>query len=247
MSGEAEESYVEKGDSPTLGGQTAKELYEQANATLVQFAKNYQSTTTTRVDMIMIGYGTVLTQNMVVVAHERDGHVHTVVTGDPDLVADLAQEAWYADGVLYQITRKGEKVKVAMSMQDYLDKFYNVQEGERTLMNVPESWFSEMGFINTNEGAYIRMVMRGEEMLAALERIGKTEAAGVNIDKVYYDVHFDRNGNLTHVETSYTMYFEDQPNLSAEAKSTTVYNRLGNAEPITAPADADSFAQGYLK
>jgi hypothetical protein len=114
-------------------------------------------------------------------------------------------------------------------------------------MNVPESWFADMGFTRTEGGAYIRMVMKGEEMLAALKRIGKSEVDGVVIDKVYYDVYFDASGNLTHVETTYTMYFPAQPGLSAETKSTTVYTKLGNADPITAPANASEFQQGYLK
>lgn len=234
-----EQSYAEKGDTPTINGQTASELYTQAMDKLDLCAHNYQSTAV--IDMLMTYNGQTAKKSMTFLSHECDGNVHTNVWGDRDLTGGLASEAWYVDGWLYQI-RDGQKIKVEMSMQDYLDKYYNAQEGEERLMNIPESWLEDVGFFSTEKGGYIRVVLKGEEMLEALNRVGL--GASGEISNVTYDIHFNHDGELTHVQTAYDMTIEG---IYCDVTSTTTYDYLGNAPQVEAPADADSFQLGYIK
>ena len=236
-----ENSYAEKGDTPTINGKNPNQLYAEAAAKLTQNAHNYESTAT--VLMYMTYGGETRPFTMTMISHEENGNVHTKLSGDEMLIGAMANEAWYVDGWLYQI-RDGKKIKVEMSMQDYLDKFYGAEEGEQTLMNIPESWLSNVGFFATENGGYFRVILRGQEMLDALDRVG-IGSDGTTIDYVTYDVHFNSQGELTHIETSYEV--EIQGGIHCDVTGTTVYKNVGCASPIAPPADADEFQIGILK
>ena len=236
-----EYSYAEKGDTPTINGKNPSQLYAEAAAKLTQFSHNYESTAS--VLMYMTYGGETRPFTMTVLSQESNGNVHTKISGDEMLVGDMASEAWYVDGWLYQV-RGTQKIKVEMSMQDYLDKYYGAEEGEKTLMNIPESWLSDVGFFATENGGYFRVILCGQEMLDALDRVG-IGSDGAAIDYVTYDVHFNSQGELTHVETSYKV--EMPGGIHCDVTGTTVYENIGCASPIYAPADADEFQIGILK
>ena len=234
-------SYAEKGDTPTINGKTPSQLYAEAAAKLTQFSHNYESNAHVSMDMT---YGDEThTFTMTMISRESNGNVYSKLYGDEMLTGGMASEAWYVDGWLYQV-RDGKKIKVEMSLQDYMDKFYAAEEDERTLMDIPESWLSDVGFFATENGGYFRVILCGQEMLDALDRVG-IGSDGTTIDYVTYDVYFNAKGELTHVETSYEV--DIQGTIHCDVTGTTVYTNVGCANPIAPPADADAYQVGILK
>ncbi|MBQ2999247.1 MAG: hypothetical protein IJD64_02175 [Clostridia bacterium] len=230
----------EKKDDPpkgleTLNGKTPKELYNEALATLASYT-NYQMTTTQLITMSAQGQSQDINQ---IVITKMDGNESYVkMTNDMDSSANM--ETWYVDEWLYTIS-KGTSAKANITWEEMQEKFMPEGAGsDSALMNIPESWYKDIRFMEDGENYYLEFIVSGEEYCEYMQSTALGDQLQ-GVDDVSYKVYFDKDGNLGEIVTEFDYVVkEGSLTIQCHAVSTSYISNVGNVS-IEAPENADSF------
>ena len=232
---EQKDDSEKKDDTPkgleTLNGKTPKELYNEALATLASYT-NYQMTTTQLITMSAQGQSQDINQTVITKADGNESYVK--MTNDMD--SSVNMESWYVDDWMYVIGN-GARKKANITWEEMQEKFMPEGAGsDSALMNIPESWYKDIRFMEDGENYYLEFIVSGEEYCKYM----KSTALGTQlqgVDDVSYKVYFDKNGNLGEIVTEFDYVVQG---INCHAVSTSYISNVGNVS-IEAPENTDSF------
>ncbi len=215
----------------TLNGKTPDELYEISQTKLKEATSFYVKSTQ---DIVMYATNGEQTQTFTItqlVESKVDGDNSYVKTSN-NMDDSLNMEAWYVDGVVYGNTA-GQKIKVNITKQEYMEQYMGTDPSESTLLDIPESWFENVKFENEDGVWALNFIVSGEKYTEYYENIGL--AGEINGD-ITYKIIFDEDGNMQKITTSFDMTISG---VSAHCDSVSIVT-IGDVE-VTPPADADSY------
>ena len=219
----------ENGNLKTLGGKLPKELYKDAFE-LLNSATNFTMTAKQLISMEIEGEKIEVTQT---VFQKADGdNAYFKSSG----VEGAEMEGWYVDGVVYT-QKNGEKIKAELSKEDYYKNFLGNDANEDKVFDIPESWFVDITIKPDGDEYYIAFTVSGAEYSELFKKTDLNASLAENVD---YKVYFDKDGKILRMETDFSMEVEG---VVANTHSESIFENVGTTE-VTAPADADSYAQG---
>ena len=218
----------ENGNLKTLGGKTPEQLYADAS-TLLKNATNF---TLTAVQDIRIDMDGEIIEVKQTVVQEVDGdNSHYKTSSDME---GTESEGWYVDGVIYA-EMSGVKAKATISKKDYYEKFLGSSEEENKILDIPESWFSDIVIKQEGEEYYIQFSVSGEEYSKLLNKADLEATIKGNVD---YKVYFSKDGKILRMESDFAM---DVMGATATTHTESIFTEVGTTKKVTAPADGDSY------
>ena len=217
----------ENGDLKTLGGKTPEQLYADAYE-LLSKATNFTMTSKQNISMVIDGEPIDVVQN---VFQKIDGDNSYFKTSG---VEGAEMEGWYVDGVVYA-QHAGEKVKATVSKEDYYKNFLGSDANETKIFNIPESWFVDIAIKQEGEEYYILFSVSGDEYSELIQNANFNASVAENVD---YKVYFTKDGKILRMVTDFSINVDG---VVATTHAESIFENVGTTEPITAPADADSY------
>ena len=218
-----------------LAGKTPEELYAETVAKLASYTL-YKAQTTQEIVMSVQGQSFTMIQEVTSVVDGQNSYFRSYAENIDG--SAIVNEGYYVDGVLYNATNK---LKVELPYEDYVRDYLGGAEGESLLLNIPESWFSDIRFVE-NEGLYsLVFTIAGDKYEEFFSKTGLVETA-TEISDVIYTVNFDKDAELVDIVTEFSM------NISGVDATVTSTSKiiLEDIPSITPPADADSYREGVL-
>ena len=214
--------------SETLNGKTPEELYEFSQEKLKQ-ATSYSVQTTQVIEMTYGGES--YTMNQTVESKVNGDNSYSKSNNDMDSMASF--ESWYVDGICYT-KMYGYKFKTAISKDEYMEEYMEVDPSESTLLDIPESWFENVKFEKVGNDNVLKFVVSGDKYTELFGNLGLGSITIVgNVD---YSIYFDDAGNLNKLVSIFDMMVEG---VSAHCESVSIIT-IG-AVTITPPPDASSY------
>lgn len=229
-----------EGEIVKLNGQTPEELYAASQEVLKNYER-YQAVTEQVITMSIDGYGDL--EMLQTVTSVVDGlNTYSKVYSNNAMTGEISYETWYVDGMIYSNTADG-KVRAELDYDTFVTNYLGGDPSEGMLLNIPESWFIDIVFTQKedSENYFLCFTVSGDKYE---EYFGNVGMEGVEeISDVLYSVEFDADSNLLGVTTEFSMV------VSGYAATCTSYSTIvtDGVEPVTAPADADSYVLGYIQ
>ena len=217
----------------TLAGQTPEQLYQSVKDKLAD-AKSYVVDST---QVIVMTQGEEnMTMNQTVINKVDGDNNYIKMYNDMTTAANM--EIWYVDGIIYTSTASG-KIKAPVDKEDFMQNYMDKDPSESTLLDIPESWFEGISFEKETDEWVLKLTISEEKYEMYFSNIG----LGADIiGDVQYNVYFDEEGNLQKI-TTVVDYTVEGIHCHCDTLSLVSYENI----EITAPADADSYADGYLQ
>ena len=217
----------------TLAGQTPEQLYQSVKDQLAE-AKSY--VVDTRQVLVMTSGEETYTVNQSVISKVNGDSNYVKTYNDMTTAANI--EVWYVDGIIYSNTAAG-KIKAPVDKEVFMQNYMDKDPSESTLLDIPESWFEGMNFEKETDHWVLKMTISEEKYEMYFSNVGiGTDIMG----NVQYNVHFDEEGNLEKITTVFDYSIQG---ITCHADSVSIVS-YENVE-ITAPEDADSYADGYIR
>lgn len=261
------EDTTAKGDDSTkddkvveqLNGMTPYEVYTEFSEKLVQLSSNCTIIATSNVDSVIAvsGQSFISTTDIEIVGKTCGDNSYSKTTTTTSISGTgsttTVMETWYVDGVLYMINDMGDgnvqKLKMTITKEQASTVVYgDKEEGEGTIIDIPESWFNDVSFEKQKDGNYIMNIdMSGSRMAQAIQRLGITTGE-LEISDIHYAFKVDKDGMIISSTGDYTMSLggeEGGANYSASAVGAmeTKYSDFGTTKDIEVPEDADSYVE----
>ena len=218
-----------------LAGKTPEELYAETLEKLASYTL-FKSETTQDIALSIEGQTFEMVQTVTSVLDGKNSYFRSYAKNIDG--SEIVNEGYYVDGMLYNATNK---LVVELPYEDYVRDYLGGEEGESLLLNIPESWFSDIRFVE-KDGLYsLVFTISGDKYEEFFTKSGLTETAD-EISDVTYSVNFDKDGELVDIVTEFSMNV-----MGADA---TVYSKseiiLEGVAKVEKPADADSYREGVL-
>ena len=242
-----------------LNGMTPYEVYTEFSEKLVQLSSNCTIVATSNVDSVIAvsGQSFISTTDIEIVGKTCGDNSYSKTTTTTSISGTgsttTVMETWYVDGVLYMINDMGDgnvqKLKMTITKEQASTVVYgDKEEGEGTIIDIPESWFNDVSFEKQKDGNYIMNIdMSGSRMAQAIQRLGITTGE-LEISDIHYAFKVDKDGMIISSTGDYTMSLggeEGGANYSASAVGAmeTKYSDFGTTKDIEVPEDADSYVE----
>ena len=242
-----------------LNGMTPYEVYTEFSEKLVQLSSNCTIIATSNVDSVIAvsGQSFISTTDIEIVGKTCGDNSYSKTTTTTSISGTgsttTVMETWYVDGVLYMINDMGDgnvqKLKMTITKEQASTVVYgDKEEGEGTIIDIPESWFNDVSFEKQKDGNYIMNIdMSGSRMAQAIQRLGITTGE-LEISDIHYAFKVDKDGMIISSTGDYTMSLggeEGGANYSASAVGAmeTKYSDFGTTKDIEVPEDADSYVE----
>ena len=207
----------------TLGGKTPKELYDVLKANLSN-ATDYSITS----NQIISADGFEMNQTIIMKLDGDNGYVEII--DESDSGANVL--VWYVDGMLYA-NYSGQKVKCAYDKEKYMETYMGSNPSESTLLDIPDSFFSDTEFEKEGECWVVKFVLVADKYNQLLDLFN---VEGTVVGNVTYKLHFNTDGSINKLTTAFDMNVDG---VMAHCDEVS-YIALDNVT-ITAPQDADSY------
>ena len=242
-----------------LNGMTPYEVYSEFSEKLVQLSSNCTIIATSDVNSVInvSGQAFVSTTNIEMIGKTCGDNSYSKTTTLTSISGagstTTVMETWYVDGVLYMINDQGDgnvqKLKMTITKEQANTVVYgDKEEGEGTIIDIPESWFNDVSFEKQKDGNYIMNIdMSGSRMAQAIQRLGITTGE-LEISDIHYAFKVDKEGMILSSTGDYTMSLggeEGGANYSASAVGAmeTKYSDFGTTKDIEVPEGADSYVE----
>lgn len=165
--------------------------------------------------------------------------------------ATSEMELWYVDGMFY-FAYAGAKVKAEApkeKVENFVSRLREIMlddEGanENHIMGLPESWFKDVMFEQTDNGNYlIKLDMSGEKIGEAITRLGLMSASGSTVTDIKLTYTVDKEGTLISIDQTFGMEMSQEGLFSSVCRFSSIvtYTDVGTTKKTTAPEDADSY------
>lgn len=253
-----EELNAAKETLETLNGKTPEDLYEESRNALA-LAGSYevisQSDIVIKMEYLGQNMDMVMKQNTVSRVNGDDNYSKSTATtemlsgeefdSDEGSAETEVMEVWYVDGICYGDIF-GQKVKVALDKEEFLEKYMGKDPKETTLMDIPESWFKDIGFKKETNGYSLNLTVSGEEYTKYFATAFEDFPMEVNIEgDVEYKLFFNSDGELTKATADFSFGCEIM-GVTATATCTSVNTVSVKDIAVTAPENADEFVETEL-
>ena len=245
-----------EGNIETLAGKTPEELYN-ASVEALSNATSYEviGENEIEMDMSVEGASIFVVMNQSTHSKVNGDDVHTKVTSTTDMIqngqttslGDVApMETWYIGGVCYT-DMQGVKVKSTVDKETFMQEYMGKDPQESTLMDIPESWFKDINFEESEEGGYVlNMVVSGEEFTQYMGNIFEdTEYNFQIVGDVNYKIYFDSEGNLTKITADFDMSYSIS-GVDGTATCHSVSKVSIKEVEVEGPANPDEFQEVEL-
>ena len=219
----------------TLADKTPEELYELAMEKL-EDTDEFSITSTQLITINYEGQSLDMTQTMIQKFNGDDGYVKTMSDNT------LNYETWYVDGVSY-VNMEGYKIKCALSKEDYMEQYMEADPQESTLLDIPESWFTDIKFTKSGSDWVLKFDVDADQLNNLLGNIGMEY--GTIDDDVIYRVFFDDEGNMKKVTMEFDMTIEMYGETYTAHCTTDSIVVIENVT-IELPDDAHLYEEVYL-
>ncbi len=211
------------GKIETLAGKTPEELYEVSKTKLAE-ATSYSVSTTQVITMEGI------TMNQTAISKVDGDNSYVEMTNDTTPITNM--KVWYVDGMMYMDTYSG-KSKCEYSKEQYMEEYMGADPSESTLLDIPESWFTDVKFEKEGESWVLNFVISAAKYNELLDNLSLN---GTISGDVVYKLYFDNNGNMTKLTTAFDMVVSGFTAHCDQVSYITV-----ESVNVTVPADADSY------
>jgi len=117
-------------------------------------------------------------------------------------------------------------------------------KNEEKILNMPESWFKDVGFTENEDGTYsIRVLLEGDRVEEVIGRLGIADMAalGMELSDLCYDIVLDAEGNFVKIVYTFrlTMDVEGEA-MVIDSESIITYTGIGSTT-VTLPDGCDGY------
>ena len=229
---------------PTLNGQTPYEAYESVREQVDGMLTNCQENNTTNQYLSYMGQ-TALMQTVESVSKINGNDLESITTTVSYLDSTTSvTKSYYKDGWLYG-NENGTTFKAQLTMEQMYAIVYGTDAAnEEKILNMPESWFKDVGFTQNEDGTYsIRVLLEGDRVEEVIGRLGIADMAamGMELSDLCYDIVLDAEGNFLKIVYTFrlTMDLEGEA-MVIESESTITYTGIGSTT-VTVPDGCDGY------
>lgn len=237
----------------TLAGKTPEELYNAAAEELADLT-NFTATSSQVITMNIQGLDMEIIQTVVTKAtafmNQSVSISNVTKMSYGGEVMEEPGESYaviVADGLLYT-NKDGKKIKAPVTEDTIMNYMPEGSSANGSIAMFPPSFFEGTKFKPNDDGTYtVAVTMNAQKYTEYFGDVAANLGGTADIKKVVHNINFDKDGNLIDVVTDlYYSVTVQGVTVDAVAVSTTVITDIGTTAVITAPADADSYVEGYL-
>lgn len=241
---EGDDENGDEGGLPSLNGKTPYEAYESVRNQIDGILSNCQEHSITNQYLSFMGESALM-QTVESVSKVNGNDMESIVTTVNYLESTSSvMKSYYKGGWLYG-DQDGTTFKAQLTKEQMYEIVYGAgAAGEEKILNMPESWFTDVVFTENEDGTYgIRIMMSGERVAEVIDRLGIADmtALGMEISDLCYSIILDADGNLVSIVYTFRLTMELEGEIMAiDSESIITYTNVGTTT-ITLPEGCEGY------